>query len=487
MYDQRVSHNERLNLPNNLIILILAPEPFKVNQDSRVRFNSLDSGVLLGRSANRDIPPPKASTASEPEPISCPAHYGQRSFTPDSLREACRSPSLLPPRSTSPPPSLSGFLAPSKEQGSIALRAIRSVKSLARMASWAPTSATENGIKNGTLRREKEQGEEKEKKEKKAKKERKENRDGTVREKKERREKEKKSDDGTVRVKKEKKKERKERAEKKEGREDKENIGAPCHSPRHSTSSFEVGTLLSLERESGVHTLGKKKHSVLGMGLSLPSSMRLRSGSTASSIFPQSHQLFVEPLGNQAKRRMGSTMSTASSLRPHSTASSSGGSSCTRESRGSVKWDEVCLENAKREIQKEKKEKKQKRKEEGKESKKSKEGKRRVAITDIFPEVAPAPEQDSKEELQKRYSSAFPIATITEAPTNDREEARGTRNAVVHGEIASEIEKGREEDTPIKRHRIRPMSEQLLGKPRPHAVYEDEEGMHYGPLRVFRS
>jgi hypothetical protein len=147
----------------------------------------------------------------------------------------------------------------------------------------------------------------------------------------------------------------------------------------------------------------------------------------------------------------------------------------------------VCLENGKREILKEKKEKRQKRKEEGKESKNSKEGKRRVAIADIFPEVAPAQELDGKDELQKRYCSAFPIATIAEAPTDDREETGGICGSVFSGEISSEIGKREEEDTPIKRHRIRPMSEQLLGKPRPRAVYEDEEGMYCWPLRVIFS
>lgn len=170
-------------------------------------------------------------------------------------------------------------------------------------------------------------------------------------------------------------------------------------------------------------------------------------------------------------------------------ASSSGASASTRESRGSVKWDEECLQTAKREIQKEKKEKRKKKDkevEEGKESKRSVEGRRRVAITDIFPEVASGHGYDDLnvnkgEEIHRRFSTAFPIVTIEEATVDghgDESEihTEEIHDSLVYGGILKEGE-NREELTPVKRHRVRPLSEQLLGKARPRAVYEDEEGL----------
>ncbi len=67
------------------------------------------------------------------------------------------SPAPTSSRSATPTPTLGGFLAPpnlasnAKEQGSIALRAIRSVRSLARMGSWVQTGADENIAKDATI------------------------------------------------------------------------------------------------------------------------------------------------------------------------------------------------------------------------------------------------------------------------------------------------------------------------------------------------
>lgn len=467
----------RFHLSLCLIAIIpLAPEPFKFNQDSRARFNSLDSGVLLNKPPVAGFINPKASSASDPEQ---PSRFLQpRSFTPESLKEACRASSPAPTssRSATPTPTLGGFLAPpnlasnAKEQGSIALRAIRSVRSLARMGSWIQTGADENIAKDATITEKRDKKEKKDKKQRKDKKEHrdKENQNSTVREKKDKKEKS---------VKKEKRF--------KEGDD----------TPRHSISSFEAGSLTASPAPSkklSSHTLGKKKSSILGLGIGLPSSMRLRSGSTASSVLQPNH-LSVEGFGTSAKARMGSTISTASSLRPLSITSSSGASATTRESRGSVKWDEVCLQSRKREIQKEKKEKRKKKDkeaEEGEGSKRSVEGRRRVAITDIFPEVASGHGQDDlsanrDEEVHKRFSTAFPIVTIEEATVDghggDSEEIRSEEihDSLVYGGILKEGENREEQDqlTPVKRHRVRPLSEQLLGKARPRAVYEDEEGL----------
>lgn len=454
-----------------IVVFRLAPEPLKAHSDGRARFNSLDSRALLGASVNMGFS--KTSTASDPERTPRPTHP-QRSFTPDSLREACRAPSPPPPRSTTPASTLSGFLAPSssssggvKEQGSIALRAIRSVKSLARVGGWSQLGVNENGTKEGPV---------KEKKEKKKElREGKENRDGTLREKRDRKEKKDKKD-----------KREKDKREKKEKKERKESDGTL----RLSTSSFEAGSLTaSPEQVENTQTLGKKKRSILGIGLGLPSSMRLptaRGGSTTSSIFLQPNRPSVEGLGNRPKERMGSTISTASSLRPISMASSSGASASTRESRGSVKWDEEGLQSGRREIQKEKKEKRKKKKErereEGVDSKRLSDGKRRISITDVFPEVTMGEDLmdvDRQEEIHKRFSTAFPIVTIEEATTDGHDdESDNIHDSLVYGGILKEDEKkDSPQTTPVKRQRVRPMSEQLLGKARPRAVYEDDEGV----------
>ncbi|KAF9449617.1 hypothetical protein P691DRAFT_799115 [Macrolepiota fuliginosa MF-IS2] len=395
------------------------PEPLKLNQDGRARFNSLDSGILLNMPINMGFPNAKVSTASEP---GLPPHLpAQRSFTPESLKEACREPSPAPPpsRSGTPAPTLNGFLAPpniasnSKEQGSIALRAIRSM------------GVNENGAKEGTIREKKNKKEKKDKKEKRERKEKRENKESTVRDKERKEKREKRDVEGTVRL---------------------------------SISSFEAEPV----RKHSAQTLGKKKR--------LP-------GSTASS-----------GLGARPKERMGSTMSTASSLRPMSMASSSGASASTRESRGSVRWDEQGLESDKREIQKEKKEKRKKKKEEGEDSKRLVEGRRRISITEVFPEVASSQghgdtDIDQDMEIQKRFSTAFPIVTIQEATVDGHgDESEEIHDSLVYGGILKEGEKIEEpRQTPVKRQRVRPMSEQMLGRARPRAVYEDEEDLT--PLR----
>jgi hypothetical protein len=105
--------------------------------------------------------------------------------------------------------------------------------------------------------------------------------------------------------------------------------------------------------------------------------------------------------------------STRSSLRPLS--SSSGVSKIS--SRNSIRWDEQCLESVK-----ERRKKDRERKAEDEYNRKSLEGRRRTLVSDVFPEVHPEP------------------------------------------------------TTPLNRPRPRPVSEQLLVKPRPKAIYEDDEG-----------
>lgn len=467
-----------LQLSHNLIIyhVSVAPDPLKLNQDSRTRFNSLDSGLLLNKPMNIGIANTKASTASDPERTPRPSHF-QRSSTPDSLKEACYSPSPAP-RPTTPASTLHGFLPPPippssgvREQGSIALRAIRSMRSLARVGNWAQSGATENGVKEVTVKEKKEK-KDKEKKERKKDRKEKENKDGTVHDKKD-------------------KKQRKEKKERRE-REKKEKEATL----RVSKSSIEAGSLPEGPEQAteNAQALGKKKRSILALGLGLPSSIRLpsaRSGSTTSSIFLQPNRQTADDFGTKPKERMGSTMSTSSSLRPISMASSSGASAATRESRGSVKWDEEGLKTVKKEIQKEKKEKRKKRKEkekeQGKDGQRLGDGKRRISITDVFPEVASgqgndAMDVDQEGNIQKRFSTAFPIATIEETTADGHEtETDDIHDSLVYGGIVKEGEKKEvaPQTTPVKRHRTRPMSEQLLGKARPRAVYENEEGQSF--------
>lgn len=140
-----------------------------------------------------------------------------------------------------PPLQLDGLETYQGNQGSIAVRAMRSVRSIARMGSWAQ-------LKNGTGPGDEISQKETEKKTK-----------------------------ARPKVKEEPmKKSKKEKGEKKEEKTKSQRV-------RNSTSGFEVG---SLEASPEVKaSLGKKKRSILGLGLS--ATMRLpavRSGSTTSSI-----------------------------------------------------------------------------------------------------------------------------------------------------------------------------------------------------------
>lgn len=377
------------------------------------------------------------------------------------------------------------------------MRAIRSVKSLARLGGWSHLGVNENGVKEGTIKgkkakEKKEKGGEdkREKKEKRGedKREKKDKKDKEKREKGEKKKKkkeqkvDKENGEGTIREK--GKKERKEDKDKREKREKRAREKENEATLRLSSSSFEAGSLTeNLEYADNTQTLGGRKYSILG--LSFRSSMRLpsvRSGSTASSIFLQPNRPSLDALGSRAKERLGSTISNASSLRPVSvTSSSSGVSVSNRQSRGSVKWDEEGLQSDRREIQKEKKEKRQKREKE--DSTRSSERKRRTSITDVFPEVASSQEGGiidvgRGEEIHKRFSTAFPIATIEEATGDGREDdTEEIHDSFVYGGILKENEtKDLPQTTPLKRPRARPMSEQLLGKVRPCAVYEDDEG-----------
>lgn len=106
--------------------VLAAPEPSKP-LESRARFNSLDSGILLN-SPSAKPPRQKQGTVSSVKtllevPVVATAPLDENAFATNGLLSA-------------------GDAQPT---GSIAIRAIRSMRSLARMASWAQLSNDKEG------------------------------------------------------------------------------------------------------------------------------------------------------------------------------------------------------------------------------------------------------------------------------------------------------------------------------------------------------
>ncbi|PPQ91217.1 hypothetical protein CVT25_001175 [Psilocybe cyanescens] len=336
------------------------PEPFfpkaqAQGSQSRMRFNSLDSGMLLNPMSTA---PASAFTSSSPFTSNSNAYLPSSTSSAAVTATATRppAPSKIVPmpteedeenmeaerrslvsqreragssatmnstysysnsnsgtrsRSGTLSSTVGGMLAPpgalgsgenvnahaqGQGQGSIALRAIKSVRSLARMGSWAQLKgmpAPEDGGDVGVVSKEEKKGKKKGKKAKDC-------------EEKEGKEKEggKKKKDG-----------KKEKTSKKEKEE------AKAQPMRHSTSSFEVGALTSSpggpspvaseflgagpysnSNATNAKTLGAKKNSGMLLGLGLPSTMRLpssasmRVGSSASSIGPSVPGLAPSPI-----------------------------------------------------------------------------------------------------------------------------------------------------------------------------------------------
>ncbi|KAF5376919.1 hypothetical protein D9615_007315 [Tricholomella constricta] len=426
------------------------PEPFKASQITeppRARFNSLDSGILL--TTPSDMGPGVANKQALPK------------------LDAEPSPPLTYSRAGTP--TAGGLLAPpgvassTNNQGSIAIRAMRSVRSLARIGSWAQLRNADENVGTGSLRVKDKK--EKVPKEKKVKEEGK---------KKKKKEKEKEGEEG------------KKKKKKKDKEKEKEKEKETAQTIRMSTSSFEIGAASPMPTEK-TKSLGRKKHSILGLGL--PSTMgamtmrlpNVRSGSTASSVVaPPVNRLSVDSahILKQGRDRAGSVMSTstASSLRPLSTTSSRSGSRIS--SGSSVRWDEDCLENVKelRRRERKEKEKEKERAETGtqkkaiskeKESRRTSDGRRRTPLSEVFPSFrseSPAPVARPQP----------PIVTV-EAATCDG------HGAPDDDSILDEEQEVPEEElplaTPVKRARPRPLSEQLLGKSRPRPMYESEDGV----------
>jgi serine/arginine repetitive matrix protein 2 len=337
--------------------------------------------------------------------------------------------------------------------GSIALRAMKSMRSMARLTSWSQPKADEKEMKKekADQKREKEEGVEK-KKSKKSKKEK------EVAEKKAA--KEKKARDGTVKM---------------------------------STSSFEAGSMsdagipkVSLEvppEDNVPKTIGKKQ-SVLGLGL--PSSLRFGTArsavSTATSSTtdakeerPSTGTVRRTSISSTAslnlltsRRRPSSTVSNSSSLRPPSSAS---GMSRLSSSSASVKWDEEGLETVKEMRKKDREERRRNSTDSNavlndatkKGSRRSAEGRKRPLVSDLFAELD-INSRPTSPEVQSQRSSLIskegPVVNI-ETATNDGHGHASDRETL---------------ETPVKRARPRPVSEQMLSNmPRPQGIYENVE------------
>ncbi|KAK0199510.1 hypothetical protein DFS33DRAFT_1388474 [Desarmillaria ectypa] len=383
----------------NIIPRSKTPEPFKAPpQESRTRSNSLDSGTLL--SALNTCSPHQDNNFSSP-------------IAPQP-----------PPRSRTP--TLGGLLAlptlskdqnQNSRQGSIALRAMRS---LARIGSWAQLRNPGN------------------------------------------------EDDVSKKYKdvpKKAKTGQKDTEKKKKKTNDRQRV---------STSSFEAGALTASPEVT--RTLGyNKKRSILGLGLPSSMAMRLpaaRDGSTASSTTSQAPPPVVDNnrLSVESAVVMGrpsSAMSTASSLRPMST--NSGTSRVSSSSGASVKWDEAGLETVRdlrdreRGIKKGIREEQKRR--DSRESRRSTEGRKRIPLSDIFPEIGTGGEGEEARHVEGGSPGPVsgkecPIVTV-ETATCDGHEDPGADKVLVA--------------TPVRRARQRPTSEQLLGRVRPRGIYEDPE------------
>lgn len=355
--------------------------------DSGNRFNSLDSGILL-------------SSAVFSEHPKAPGEYLQ---VP------------TPPTVTLAPPGA----GVGSTKDSVAMRAIRSVRSIARIGSWAQLRSA--SIVEDQDQRVKDLPQEKKKKKKKEK------------------DKEKDKTKETT---------------------------------RYSGSSFEAGALTASPAGSKTdgNGLGKKKASILGLGL--PSTMRLpssRSGSTASSLAASrgvGTRLSVDSAtvlggGILARGRSASGKSTASSLRPASASSCVSGGSSNSSASAALRWDEAGLETVKENRRKEResrgstKSKTSKTTKGEKDSRKALDSRKRRPLAAVFPSTL------SSHEEELVPSTVRPAVRTEDAAMKACDHQRGEKMSA----------------TPAKR--TRPMSEQVLGGGRPKAIYDNGDGEHF--------
>ncbi|KAI0309656.1 hypothetical protein OF83DRAFT_1179371 [Amylostereum chailletii] len=380
-------------------------EPLKTdfNSSSRSRFNSLDSRTMLNTPSEYAF-----RSISSAQTLTVPDLISDDPTTDPGTPDEVHTPTLL---------------SPNPATGSIALRAMRSMRSLAHIGSWSQVKPGEGVAAAPIKKKEKEQSEPKKKKKKE--KQPKEGRKATIRQ---------------------------------------------C-----SGSSFEAGhpspsPMATTFQEAG--QAPSRKSSVLGLGL--PSTMRFGTAralsvSTNGAPPPAPNRLSAGSsvnmgklstgssinLGIVGRGRSASTLSTASSLRPPSTAS--GNSRTSSTSATSVKWDEQGLETVK-EQRKLEREVGQPR-----ETRRASDGRRRAALADIFPDQLSRPTSQVSASSASSTSMKFPgnpIVTIEEATAD----GHGENDEVMSYE------------TPNKRRRARPVSEQVLARDRPAAMCDDVDG-----------
>ncbi|EIN05384.1 hypothetical protein PUNSTDRAFT_127845 [Punctularia strigosozonata HHB-11173 SS5] len=464
----------------------------------RPRFASLDSGVVLNSPAAQEpsmeqlfgLPPRPAPTVVQPTRGSTPATVMMAGTTPRSF--------LAPPMSradSSPtPPPASTFLAPpgmarsestgatgatnASNSGSIAIRAMRSMRSLAHIGSWAQLKNGEGEVKKG--------GKKKERKEGKAQAARNASQATTS----------------------------------------SFEAGALSMCGGSPEVTRRMGTVSSIPEEG---PKVEKKKSVLGLGIGLgwPSTMRMTTSPVAeagtvrlvnqerkpSEQQTNSNRLSVDSYPHAANRnsqasgvsgffttrgRAGSrstvsSQSTAESLRPMSTSSYSSGSghssrpvsavsgvsgnsgrpsSCV-SSASSVRWDEERLETVREGREREKKTRPKGARAAGS-KRASGEGRKRTSLADVFPGVrAPssigeeqAEDSDADDDDERRY----PMVMV-ESATSD------SHSGVLSAEEDEEGGRVVKLETPQKQRRARPVSEHMLGKPRPVGIHDDVEGV----------
>ncbi|KAJ7132975.1 hypothetical protein C8R46DRAFT_1048292 [Mycena filopes] len=402
--------------------------------------------------------------------LGAPASTLGRAGTPVALERAPTPTGLL----AVPGAQMGGKEGKEKDhQGSIALRAMRSVRSMARLGDMVG-----GGESEGTVRV---------KKTVKVKAKEKVGVEGgpTKEEKRERKEREKREREAVKALEKE--------AEKKDKKEKK-------RAPKSSGSSFEVGALGTspVQRKRSILGLGlgnsgkgstTGRSGGMGIGMGLPSALSIGRGaaggakaSTASSVFVAPPAPGVDPKrlsaedvpGNGNVRRE----STNSSLRPLSVLSSAGSSVGSRVSSGSsVRWAEEVVDRVRGKKRdsgeggdKEKKEKEKEKKGSERESRRTSEGRRRTPLSDVFPSLS---RRSSGAESAHSGRHGPPMLTVEEATTDghghgDEEEEEGEHIVEGSFEIVSA--------TPVKRARARPVSdEQTLGgvKARPRGIIED--------------
>ena len=333
---------------------------------------------------------------------------------------------------------------------------MRSVRSLARIGSWAQLKKDNGSQEDKEVEKETE------------------SKDGTKSE--------------THRKEKKSKKERKEKKERKKKEKEAEE-------EKTTTSTFETGRAspsTTRSTSSGSQPLNRKV-SILGLGL--PSSIRLptlRGGSTASSVVStaqsSSNRLSVESdlLG---RFRSGSVLSNGSSLRPVSTASSN--SRVSSNSSSSVRWDEEGLETVKEQRRKERLERKAMDEKKAKEEKKAKQEKKskKRGEKDKAKDKDAASRRALDGKKRVPVSEIFPAAGTSESLLSD--DTTPTRLSVTQRPLLTVEETGNDDDrhfhedaTPTPRIRHRPVSEQLLGKERPLAMYGNDDGKYLSYLCI---